>query len=213
MILNNLNSLRKIVDSSQSVVNTVDYKPFGEILSGDAGNHNYLFTGREKDFNDLYYYRARTYSPLNGRFMQKDPIGIDGGLNLYGYCGNNPVNYCDPLGLAAYRKQRPLDRAGLRDTTIGDLHHDAFQYTDGHDSGYYDDSTVRPDRGSDYVQNQYDRVGPMLNDNILSQAEANIRNDWDQDFNPNAPEYDEWNHNCQDYCDAVLDEYNRLLKK
>ncbi|EKE02010.1 MAG: YD repeat protein, partial [uncultured bacterium] len=98
-LIDNLNSLRKVVDGTHAIVNSIDYKPFGEVLSGNAGSHNYLYTGREKDFADIYYYRARTYSPLSGRFQQKDPIGAEGGLNLYRYCGNNSVNWVDPLGL------------------------------------------------------------------------------------------------------------------
>jgi len=41
---------------------------------------------------------ARFYSPQVGRFTQRDPIGYSGGLNLYGYVGNNPVAYVDPSG-------------------------------------------------------------------------------------------------------------------
>jgi RHS repeat-associated protein len=46
----------------------------------------------------LYYYKARMYSPVLGRFMQPDPVGYDHGLNLYGYVGNDPINMTDPSG-------------------------------------------------------------------------------------------------------------------
>ncbi len=62
----------------------------------------FLFTGREYDYETgLYYYRARYYNPEIGRFLQTDPVGYDAGMNLYGYCSNNPLNYSDPTGLSA----------------------------------------------------------------------------------------------------------------
>ena len=43
---------------------------------------------------------ARPYDPNLGRWIQCDPIGEQGGINLYRFVGNNPVNWVDPLGLA-----------------------------------------------------------------------------------------------------------------
>lgn len=45
------------------------------------------------------YRRSRYYDPATGRFTQEDPIGLAGGLNLYGYANGDPVNFSDPFGL------------------------------------------------------------------------------------------------------------------
>ena len=47
----------------------------------------------------LQYRRNRLYDPATGRFTQQDPIGLAGGLNLYGYAGGDPINNSDPFGL------------------------------------------------------------------------------------------------------------------
>ncbi|MBU0640041.1 MAG: RHS repeat-associated core domain-containing protein, partial [Planctomycetes bacterium] len=49
----------------------------------------------------LQHVGHRWYEPSTGRFVQRDPIGIAGGLNVYAYCGANPVHLADPSGLAA----------------------------------------------------------------------------------------------------------------
>ncbi|MEM5768882.1 MAG: RHS repeat-associated core domain-containing protein [Bacillota bacterium] len=45
----------------------------------------------------------RYYDPANGRWLTRDPIGYDGGVNLYGYVGGDPVNQVDPEGEAKIR--------------------------------------------------------------------------------------------------------------
>jgi RHS repeat-associated protein len=53
----------------------------------------------KRDGTGLEYKRARVYDPRTGRFTQEDPIGLAGGLNLYGFANGDPVNFSDPFGL------------------------------------------------------------------------------------------------------------------
>jgi hypothetical protein len=46
----------------------------------------------------MYYLRARVYSPLLGRFLERDPKGYAEETNLYIYGGNNPLTFSDPMG-------------------------------------------------------------------------------------------------------------------
>jgi RHS repeat-associated protein len=77
---------------------TYSYGPYGE--PSTATGSRFKYTGQiTLPGVGLHYYKARMYSPLLGRFLQPDPIGTAGGMNIYGYVGGNPVNGTDPLGL------------------------------------------------------------------------------------------------------------------
>jgi len=76
------------------------YDPYGNCFSGasacSSSGEPYRFTGRRFDpETGLYYYRARYYSPVLGRFLQTDPVGYSADLDLYTYVGNDPTN-CPP---------------------------------------------------------------------------------------------------------------------
>jgi RHS repeat-associated protein len=98
-----LGSTIAFVDANGNLVTQYAYDAFGNtILSGAASGNPSQYTGRENEGNGLYFYRARYYSPLLGRFINEDPLGFAGsGPNFYAYVFNSPTNLVDPLGLAA----------------------------------------------------------------------------------------------------------------
>jgi|GEM_PF-4463021 len=107
-----LGSIIALADENGVVKTRYNYTPFGEVeVTGESSDNPFMFTGREWDRlgdspgangTGLYYYRARYYSPGMGRFISEDPIGLAGGINMYAYVGNNPLNFVDPLGLDEY---------------------------------------------------------------------------------------------------------------
>jgi RHS repeat-associated protein len=96
-----LGSTRLITDESGNVTADVTYKPFGESALTGSEDH-YLFNGKQMDSTGLYYYGARYYDPVLGRFLTRDTekrtYKISQGLNRYSYCRNNPLSYVDPDG-------------------------------------------------------------------------------------------------------------------
>lgn len=86
------------------------YQPFGEFISYDGNWTNaqgggsrvanpFLYTGREYDGESgTYYYRARTFHPVLGRFLQRDPLGYVDGPNLYEYVSGRATTAVDPEG-------------------------------------------------------------------------------------------------------------------
>jgi RHS repeat-associated protein len=60
------------------------------------------FPGQSRTLADLYYNMHRDYDSSTGRYIQADPIGLDGGPSPYSYAMNNPLRYMDPSGLITY---------------------------------------------------------------------------------------------------------------
>ena len=94
-------------DGNGELSATYDYDPFGNFIRGTgtaAALNPYRFSAKyHDDVLDLYYYGFRFYSPGQGRFLNRDPIGEVGGANLYAFVGNDPVNAWDYLGLIDFR--------------------------------------------------------------------------------------------------------------
>jgi RHS repeat-associated protein len=110
-----LGSVVALADSTGAIVTRYGYEPFGATTTtGAASKNSYRFTGREDDGTGMYYTLARYYHPALGRYLREDPIEYRGGdINLYAYCGNDPINWFDPLGL-----DRQMTRSDYRATML-----------------------------------------------------------------------------------------------
>lgn len=98
-------SVLRMVDTSGNIVASYWYDAFGVIKSKTESVTNpYQYLGgfgyQTDPDSGLLQVGLRQYNPETGRWMTEDPIGLAGGENLYAYCGNDPVNAVDPMGLS-----------------------------------------------------------------------------------------------------------------
>ena len=96
-----LGTPQKMTDDSGAVVWSADYKPFGEVsVTTHTITNNLRFPGQYYDAEtELNYNYYRDYNPMIGRYVETDPIGQRGGINLFTYVGNNSVKRLDRFGL------------------------------------------------------------------------------------------------------------------
>ena len=93
-----------LVDAATGrVAASYDYDAFGNTLKavGEfAASNPFRFSTKYADAETgLVYYGERFYEPQTGRWLSRDPLGEDAGLNLYQFVSNNPVGLIDPTGL------------------------------------------------------------------------------------------------------------------
>ena len=104
---NALGSTIALIDGGGNIETSYSYDPFGNTsMSGLASSNPSQYTGRESESSGLYYYRARYYSTLFGRFISEDPLSFSGGdVDLYTYVFDNPIDFEDPSGTTCYYSQ------------------------------------------------------------------------------------------------------------
>ena len=155
-----LGSVTAITNNSGNIVESYSYDAYGRPtiyngndvpISDSAIGNFYLFTGRRyAAVTQLYFYRARYYDPVIGRFISRDPLGISAGLNLYSYVEGNPVMLTDPTGEIVEICKRALLGWERR---RGIIHHSYLKingksyglYTQDKDAWYGPAEVVSPD--------------------------------------------------------------------
>jgi RHS repeat-associated protein len=116
-----LGSITELTKSNGTAVNTYTYAAFGgdSPANTETVANPFHFTGREYDpETKLYYYRARYYDPLWGRFLSEDPVGFAAGPNFYEYVLNSPTGMRDPLGMQGVLGENPTPKMTGNDLKV-----------------------------------------------------------------------------------------------
>ncbi len=111
-IYNSSHSVIGLRDQSGALAASYEYDDYGNVVNSSGSyakknpfRYSTKYTDDETAANSgprcgLVYYGLRFYNPESGRFINRDPIEESGGLNLYGFMGNSPVNGFELLGLS-----------------------------------------------------------------------------------------------------------------
>ncbi len=136
----NNGNITRYLDATGNTVALYTYDAFGNLLSRsgplvDLFRHRFSTKYLDPE-TGLYYYGYRFYAPSLMRWLNRDPIEEEGGVNLYAFCSNNTLSNCDALGMWAtqwfslgkprlvYRKQRKdtiaslAEKAGLEASEV-----------------------------------------------------------------------------------------------
>ena len=101
-----LGSIREVVDGTGALRARYDFDAWGrrstnQVPGASAVETDFAYTGHYwDDFAGVYLAYFRVYDPDLGRWLSRDPISEEGGINLYGYVGNGPLGAIDPFGLS-----------------------------------------------------------------------------------------------------------------
>jgi RHS repeat-associated protein len=157
-------TVHAVADETGSIAESYRFDAWGRVLGvyDETGSpitktkigNRLLFQGREYSWETgFYYFRARFYDPITGRWLSNDPIGISGGLDQYVFVANNPLAFRDPFGLKirllGTPEQQQLLLTTLRQFVRGELNM--------HEGGYLTRKTCPNDGAYD------DMISDLIN--------------------------------------------------
>jgi len=195
-------------------------KPILESSGPMAETFRFRFSTKyQEPVSGLVLYQKRAYCPELGRWLSRDPIGEDGGLNLYSFCGNNPVDRFDKLG-EAYFALRPfegskgilfLSRNIVLDYYNAELAHEQLIFEDGRNPsnlGFFDDTPGRARPDKDNQMRRYGRTSWRYNDCVMRKAVDRVKpRPYSLLGGKGLKKY-----NCQDYASELRNVYSELIK-
>ena len=202
------------------------YSPFGQMISAHCVN-DFLFRRLHIWFSTkyldletgLYYFGGRFYSPTLCRWLNRDPLGERGGLNLYAFCRNDPISNYDKNGCAYFIKRRldnmpwidSVSQNANLDQKNRELVHEQLIFEDNGETtgaGYFGDSQVHED--SNWKNVRWVRVPGWYNDCVMRKAVDQV-NPKPYSLIGNVFTRKE-QYNCQDYADDLRAKYRELMR-
>jgi len=162
-------------NATGAVIGRVVYGTYGEVVSrsGDTAPR-FLYHGAygvETDATGLCLMRARYYNPGTRRFLNGDPIGFGGGVNLYGFLRGSAVLSVDPSGLDAIYLLDRDNRAAVRQGHAGVLI--------GNDSTGWSYYSFGPHIGTNFQRKQYPNLKEAVADKEIARYEDYLRYETD----------------------------------
>ena len=105
-----LGSIREVTDANGNIISQYNYTVFGQAIVTNGINGQAPTVTSDFGYAGYYFHQpsglnltvTRAYSPSIGRWLTRDPIGEHGGVNLYAYVMNDPIDLSDPSGLWQY---------------------------------------------------------------------------------------------------------------
>ena len=103
-----------MIDKQGNIINSYAYSSFGElIVEQEQVKLNIGFNTKYEDESGLIYYNNRYYDSNLGRFISQDPIFEEGGVKLYNFVENDPINHWDILGNISINSTVSYDKSSI----------------------------------------------------------------------------------------------------